>query len=319
MPLGVASGAPRLRLAAISIDLDQIHHYRSLHGLPASSAAAHAAFEVAIPRAIAWARTHGLPLTFFAVGVDLEQEANAAALRGALAAGHAIESHSMTHPYDLVRLGRERIRREVHDGFDAIERAVGRRPSGFRAPGYTLSDGVLDALEEVGATFDSSVFPSTPYYLAKAGVLAWMRARRRESASILGSPRVLLAPTEPYRPGRDWARPRGDRRLVEIPIRVTRLLRVPVIGTTLALAGPMGARTLVTGCGAVEVFNLELHAIDFLGVDDGLADLRERQRELRTALGQRMESLDAAVRALVDGGYAFATLADAATAFAARV
>lgn len=316
---GAAPPEPH-RLAAVSIDLDQVHHYRSLHGLPASSAAAHAAFEVAVPRAMSWARSHGVPLTFFAVGADLARDANAAALQHAIAEGHAVESHSMTHPYDLVRLGRDRIRREVLDGFDAVERRVGRRPAGFRAPGYTLSNDVLDALEDAGAAFDSSVLPSTPYYLAKAGVLAWMRARGRHSASIVGSPRVLFAPTEPYRPARDWARPRGDRALVEIPIRVTRLLRVPVIGTTLALAGPRGgARVLVLGSGAVDTFNLELHAIDFLGVEDGLADVAARQRELRAPLARRMQSLDAAVQALRERGYGFDTVAGVAGTIALRL
>lgn len=308
-----------MKSAAISIDLDEIHHYRLLHGLPASSVAAHAAFEVAIPRARAWARRHGVRLTLFAVGADLSRAENAAALVEAAGEGHAVESHSLTHPYDLVRLGRDAIRREVIESFDAIERAVGARPKGFRAPGYTLSDDVLDALEEAGAAFDTSAFPSTPYYLAKAAVLGWMRLSGKESASILSSPRVLFAPTEPYRPGRTWSRPRGDRGLVEIPIRVTRRLRVPVIGTTIALAGESGARALVRGCGAPDVFNLELHAIDFLGAEDGLEDLRAKQTELRVPLARRMAALDAAVEALAAQGYAFATLAAVADTLATRL
>lgn len=306
-----------MKTAAVSIDVDEIHHYRSLHGLPASSVAAHAAFEVAVPRAVAWARRHGLPLTFFLVAEDLGQPDNRARMLDALDEGHAAESHSLRHRYDLVRLGRERIRDEVLGSFDVIEHSLRARPRGFRAPGYTLSDEVLDAVEEAGGAFDSSVLPSAPYYLAKSAVLAWMKIRGLTSSSILGTPEVLLAPTEPYRPGR-WAKA-GDRPLVEIPIRVTRFLRVPVIGTTVGLAGARGASTLVRSCGRPEVFNLELHAMDFLGADDGLSDLEPHEPGLTVPLARRMEALDATARALAADGYSFATLAAVADTLAARL
>src|SRR5258708_2842688 len=91
------------RFASLSVDLDELHHYRRIHGLPASSEAAHAVYDVAIARAAAFARHHAIGLTFFAVGEDLARERSAAALLEATRAGHVVESHSETHPYDLVR------------------------------------------------------------------------------------------------------------------------------------------------------------------------------------------------------------------------
>lgn len=305
------------RLAAISIDLDETHHYRRIHGLPATSEAAHAAYDVAIDRALAFARTLGSPITFFAVGDDLARWENAERLRKAVREGHLVESHSMSHRYDLVRAPFAQIRHEVEASFDAIERAVGRRPLGFRAPGYTVSAEVLDALESVGALFDASVLPSPPYALAKVAVLFAMALARRKSSSIVGSPAALFAPTDTYRPG-DQPHQRGHRPLVEIPMLVTRGPRVPVIGTSLALGGERLASALVRACGHPQVASLELHAIDFLGIDDGIGDIAAIEPQLRVPLPARIASLVAACRELRSRGYRFTTLETVARSFAGR-
>jgi peptidoglycan/xylan/chitin deacetylase (PgdA/CDA1 family) len=308
------------RLAAVTIDLDEVHHYRAIHGLPVAppngdDAAARIACTVGLSRAVEFAARLDLPLTLFVVGDDLRSQRVVEQVREAARVGHAIESHSMSHPYDLVRLGLDRIRREVTDGFDVIERCVGRRPQGFRAPGYTTSDVVFDALEEAGARFDSSVFPCPVYDAAKILALASMHMVGRRSRSIMPDPRVWLASTEPYRPGRPYQRP-GNRALIEIPIRVTRGARLPVIGTSLALAGPRGARLLVRTCAAPRVFNLELHALDFLGREDGLEDLVRHQPDLARPRQARLAAIEAAILELRATGYQFVTLATAAAVLA---
>ena len=66
----------------------------------------------------------------------------AARLRAAHEAGHEIANHSLDHRYDLVRLRRSVIEWQVEEAAHAIEDAVGERPVGFRAPGYTITDEV---------------------------------------------------------------------------------------------------------------------------------------------------------------------------------
>ena len=308
---GGEGGIEPFRLASLSIDLDELHLHRRVHGLPPSGAA-RVVYEKAVPRAARFAERHGIPLTFFAVSEDLADDASAASLRLAAGKLHLVESHSATHPYDLVRRSRDEIRAEVRSSFDAIELRVGRRPVGFRAPGYTLSDHVLDALEGEGALFDSSVFPSPPYYLAKLGVLAWMGLHRRSSESIVGSPRVAFAETQPYRPGVHWWQV-GRRNLVELPIQVTLGPRLPVTGTTLMLSGRR-ATWLVRACGKPRFANIALHAIDFLDVNDGLEDLVRFEPVLRVQRDARVRSLSTAVRAFQRDGYVFTTLSAAADA-----
>ncbi|WP_437971008.1 polysaccharide deacetylase family protein [Sorangium sp. So ce260] len=306
----------RGRLAAVSIDLDEVPNYFAIHGLavPERSGAAvslSAVYDTALPRIAAFAASHGIPVTLFAIGRDLARPESAAALRALSDAGHAVENHSYGHRYDLSRLPRAAIAYDVLLGAEAIVEAVGRRPTGFRAPGYTVSDALFDALDSVGVAFDSSVFPCPPYYAAKALAMGVQRVKGRGSSAILDTPRVLAAPRRPYRPGRPWYR-RGGRRFVELPIQVTPGLRLPVIGTSVALAGAAGARLLARACAGEALVNLELHGMDFLDRGDGLEALAPYQPELRVPLGRRLEALGAFVEEVARGGAGFVRLDEAA-------
>jgi hypothetical protein len=200
----------------------------------------------------------------------------------------------MTHPYDLVRRSDEEIRGEVVRGADAIEQATGMRPVGFRAPGYHVTPRVLSAAAEAGASYDSSLFPSAPYFAAKAIALGAMRLVGRRSASILGTPGVLFANAWPHRVGA----------LVEIPIGVVPVLGIPFIGTTLTLAGEAGARALAFAMTARPFVNLELHGIDLCDADeDGLGALRPHQPDLRRPLAAKEASIRAAIETVLARGY----------------
>jgi hypothetical protein len=304
------------KITSVSIDLDEIHHYFAIHGLPvAPTAAVHAGYDVALGRAVDFAAAHGVPLTLFAVGADLDRPESAKALARAASRGHEVENHSYGHRYDLTRLDRAAMARDVEDGAMAIARVTGRTPAGFRAPGYTVTDALFDVLEEVGVAFDSSVFPCPPYYLAKAAAMGAMRLRGRVSRSILDTPRVLGAPRRPYRPGRSWHR-RGKRRsFVELPVTVTPVVGLPFFGTSIGLGGPSVASWLARACAGEPLVNLELHLIDFLDASDGIEALVGHQPELGVPVGRRLDALAAALEVLAKAGHAFVPLSDAARRF----
>lgn len=309
-----------MRLAAVSVDLDELDLYRALYGLAPTRGAGGGAREPAgvyargLPRLLDWAARRAIPLTLFCVACDLARGGRDV-LADALRAGHAVESHSLTHPYFLPGESEATIAREVEGSFDAIERALGVRPRGFRAPGYQLDGRALDAVERAGAIYDASLLPSPPYWLARATALAWLAARGRPSPSRRGAFAHALGPTAPYRSGRD-PQTRGDRLLIELPMRVTRAGRLPVIGTSLALAGPTLAPALVRAAlparsEAPAFFSLELHGVDGLGREDA-PDLAAHEPGLRVPFARKLAALDAAADALVAAGYAFVTLASAA-------
>ncbi|HRI72435.1 MAG TPA: polysaccharide deacetylase family protein [Polyangium sp.] len=277
----------------------------------------HAVYDVALRRIDDFCSAHGLRSTLFAIGSDLERPQNGIILRGLSERGHAVENHSYAHRYDLSRWSRAELLQDIAQAQDAITKATGRTPSGFRAPGYTINDLVLDVLEELAFRFDSSVFPCPLYYGAKVMILAGMRVFGRTSASVVDTPRVVAAPSRPYRPGTPWFVP-GSRRLVELPIQVTPRLRLPVIGTTIGLAGPTASRVLAHACADEPLVNLELHGIDFLAASDGLEHLAAYQSELRVPLSRRLDALSAVVDTLLERGVSFVRLDEAAESFHVR-
>ncbi len=301
-----------VKLASVNVDLDEIPNYFGIHGLSAEGAVKSAVYDVAVPRLVDFARAHGVPLTFFAVGADLDRPESAEALRQAARGGVEIGNHTLAHDYRLTTRPRDEILAQIRGGADAIERATGRRPRGFRAPGYTITDTVFDVLDELEVAYDSSVFPCPLYWLAKASALGLIRVRGRESRSIVDHPQVLRAPTRPYRVGRPYST--QGRGIVELPIQVTPGLRLPVIGTSLTLAGPTGARLLAAQCAGEPLVNLELHGIDVLDRHDGLEALVPYQVDVRVPLARKLDALGAAVALLRARGYTFVTLEEAASA-----
>ena len=173
-----------------------------------------------------------------------------------------------------------------------------------------VTDAMMDVLREAGIEYDSSVFPCPAYYAAKAAAMGMIALRGRTSHSIVDNPRVLLAPTRPYRLGRPYTR-RGNG-LVEFPVQVTRGARLPYIGTTLTLAGPRRARWLTRMVVGEPLVNLELHGIDVLDASDGLTALLAHQPDVRIPVNHKLETLSAVVGMLRDFGYAFVRLDEAA-------
>jgi peptidoglycan-N-acetylglucosamine deacetylase len=300
-----------VRLASVSVDLDEIPNYFEIHGLaPPTGPAASLVYDLGLARLRALADAGGFPMTLFAIGSDLARPEASQGLRDAAAEGHEIANHSLDHRYDLVRLGRGEITRQIEGGARAIEQAVGERPVGFRAPGYTITDEVFGILADLEVTYDSSVFPCPAYFAAKTAAIGAIAARGRSSRSIIDTPKVLLAPTQPYRIGKPyWRRGQG---LLEIPVQVTRGLRLPFIGTSVTLAGPSRARLLAKMCVGEPLVNLELHGIDVLDAADGLEALRPHQHDVRVAHERKLEALLAATSELRRAGYTFVTMREAA-------
>jgi hypothetical protein len=159
------------------------------------------------------------------------------------------------------------------------------------------------------------VFPSAAYYGAKALVMGAMRVAGRPSGSFLDRPRVLLAPRRPYRPAPTAPyRPGGDG-ILEVPIAVTPLARLHVIGTSLILAPGWLRRHLVSVALRAPLFNLELHGIDLADAeaDEIPAALVARQPDLRRPLAHKLAALDETLSAARAAGARFVTLREYAT------
>lgn len=312
------------RLCSVSVDLDGIACYYRIHALPGlpEPAARHLVLRRCLPRFAELFARHDVRATFFVVGRDLEDDAEGRRLLEEMArAGHELANHTYEHPYDLVRLPVAEIAAQIDRAHTAIGAAAGRAPEGFRGPGYEISPAVIELLCERAYRYDSSAFPSVPYYAAKALVMASMRVTGRRSGSILGSPRVLRAPRAAYRPALADAYRSGDQPIIELPMAVTPGLRLPVIGTTLISAPEAVRRWLVRAALRTAHFNLELHGIDLCDAEaDGVPSaLMAKQPDLRLPLSRKRQALDATLKQARAAGFTFSRLRDSARTLAAAL
>jgi hypothetical protein len=301
-----------MSLGALTIDLDALEHYHRIHSLPEPPPGGpdptHGA---ALERFGELCERLGLRGTAFAIGQRLSDPAAAAAVARLSRAGHEIGNHSYSHDYALIRRPAAEVADEVRRGADAVERVTGRRPRGFRAPGYALSAALLSALVDEGCRYDSSAFPAAPYWLAKAAVMGLLAAAGRPSAAILDRLRALAAPRRPYHPSSEEPYARGDLPLLELPI-ATGLLGFPLTGTFAATLPPAMLRALSGPARARPLLVLELHALDLLDATDLPAASRAlagRQRDLAVPAGAKAARLEAFARGL---GREWVTLEDAA-------
>lgn len=297
----MSGSAPRL--LSVSVDLDPLHHYCQLHGLPESlisDSVKEAVHNTALPRLRSLFDGLGIPATLFAIGREVERSSVAAAsLRAAHRQGYEIGNHSFSHDYALSRFAPDRIEADLARSQEVLTHAVGVPPVGFRAPGYTLSPALYRAVERQGFAYGSSAFPAAPYWLAKAGVMGGLRLLGRPSAAILDSPRVLLAPRIPYLPDPSQPYRRGQGGVLELPITVTPRLRFPVIGTFVATLPQVVTRRLLAACADLPHFNLELHAVDALDAGDGLPpELVRHQPDLAVPCHVKLGRLATAIRTL---------------------
>ena len=136
-------------------------------------------------------------------------------------------------------------------------------------------------LEELGVTYDASVFPCPAYWSAGegGGDRPHLVARAEEPLDRRHAERPPR-PDAPVSLGPPVLEAR--RRRARDPGASDAGLRLPFIGTSVTPAGPERARWwLAKMCVGEPLVNLELHGIDVLDADDGLDALRPHQPDVR--------------------------------------
>ena len=300
------------RIASVSVDLDAPRHYCRIHGLDEaelSPKAQRVLAKVAIPRLLEL--FDGKPATFFVVGEDVAEPEMTDALTSSIGAGVELASHGFQHDYAMSRWNAGAITADLGAADQAL-RGLGVVPRGFRAPGYTLSAALLAGVEALGYRYDASAFASVPYYIAKALIRATLVASGRPSRSVLDSPAVLTSPRTPYFPNPTAPYRRGHSTVLELPVAVAPISRLPFIGTYVTSAPWALVRATFATMRRLPFFGLELHAIDVLDATDGFPEsLVRAQPDLRVPTREKMRRLREVIHRL-EATYTLRTMADAA-------
>lgn len=255
----------------VSVDLDDVACHHAVLGLPPpEDGLAGVMLERVLPRFEALFAEVSARATFFVIGRDLERDlagdgAGAAVLERLMAAGHELANHSHAHDYAMSDWSAELIAEDIAR-CDAQLRRLGANPRGFRAPGYTHDRRLLMQVSAQGYLYDSSSMPAPAYYAAKLAAMAGYAVRGRRSASRKGNFRSFVGRAHPqFLP---------DAGIWEVPISVSRGLRMPLIGTTLLSTPALVRRPLFAEAVTTPHLHLELHAMDLVDPEaDGLTHL----------------------------------------------
>ena len=229
------SGSPN-QYCAISIDVDPIGHYLNARGYEARPTTnINAIYDDAMPRFLDVFDEFGVKATFFIVGRDAKLKSNQAMLREAHERGHEIANHTYHHHQDFGVRPPDEKRDDIAEADKILSDTIGAKINGFRAPGWGVDRYVLEALEELGYTYDSSVFPSR--LVSAINFTNWILNRGRLQRAMGKNWKIGTAPKLPYHP--DAANPwkRGKLKLLEMPTTVLPVCQFPFIGTLLFLLG----------------------------------------------------------------------------------
>jgi hypothetical protein len=266
------SERPGPRLASVSLDVDNLWSYLKTRG-DASWRSRPTYLPDFVPIVLDLLAELDLTITFFVVGCDADRDENAEPLRALSRAGHEVGNHSYEHEPWLHRYSEARLGEELARSEEAITRLWGRRPEGFRGPGYSWSPTLLGLLAQRGYLFDASTLPTflgpvaRAYYFATARLT---REEREERGALFGSWRSGWWPNRPYR----WSLPEG-RSLLEMPVTVFPGLRVPFHFSYLLWLSARSERLMWTYVRSALAWcrrtgtepSFLLHPLDLLGAD----------------------------------------------------
>jgi peptidoglycan-N-acetylglucosamine deacetylase len=210
-------------LASISLDLDDKWTYMKTHGDPRWRDYP-SYLATIVPRVLTFLRERNLTITFFIVGQDAAIERNQSVLRSIVEAGHEIANHSFHHEPWLHLYSQDQLENELHLAEYWIEKATGCRTAGFRGPGFSISDSVIEVLHARNYLYDASTLPTFLGPLARAYYFLTANldeAQKRERAQLFGSVKDGLRPLKPY----PWKT--RDGALLELPVTTTPVFRTP--------------------------------------------------------------------------------------------
>lgn len=260
-------------IASLSLDLDNKWSYMKTHG-DAGWEDFPTYLDVVVPRALDFLKERDLNITFFIVGQDAALDKNHEAIAQISKAGHEIGNHSFNHEPWLHLYSKEELQEEFEKTESALEKVTGKRPVGFRGPGYSLSPTVLEVLSERGYEYDCSTLPTyigplarAYYFLASPNMSAEEKEKRKK---LFGKFSDGLQSLKPYK----WQI--GEKSLVEIPVTTLPIFKVPVhasyviyLSTFSKLAAKTYWKTALKMCKLTGTqLSLLLHPLDFLSGED---------------------------------------------------
>ncbi len=259
-------------VASLSIDLDDKWTYlksnsdKTWKNYPSY-------LEWVVPRILSFLKENRMNITFFLVGKDAEFEKNHHIFRKIVSDGHEIGNHSYNHDQWMAKFSQEKILAEIVLAEKKIEHATGKKPVGYRGPGYSFSSTIAKVLMDRNYLYDGSLWstfigPISYYFFLMTS--NFRKLNKDQRSGLFGSWRDGFQPNKPF------SLEGGSKRLLEIPVTTMPFLRLPMHATYILYLYKFNRklalwyfRFSVWFCSLTGTpISLLLHPLDFIGQND---------------------------------------------------
>ena len=299
-----------MKTASFNIDIDPLINYYQIHGIEVENISSDPIYDQGIKRFLDLMDKFSIKGTFFitASGIGENEEK---ILNLIVEKGHEIGNHSFSHDYRLTMMNDGEIFEEIKKNHDFIIEKTGYACTGFRGPGYNSTPAVISALKKMNYSYDSSLFPSFVYYLAKWILIKWKKISGHRSRSVISSFFDAFGYYKPEFIEESVKDVKKTGSLVEMP--VTTLFPpagLPLIGTSIITFPDFLLNILLKVSKRRSFINIEAHGIDLCEINDSVhfEPLKNIQPDLKHSLRHKFERFEHVIKFYLDNGYEFKTL-----------
>ena len=230
-------------------------------------------FDRFIPHVLDLLNQLNLKITFFIVGQDAALEKNEEHLSQIVKHGHEVGNHSFHHESWLHLYQKEKIRDEILTAEKHIENVTGKKPNGFRGPGFSWSKNLIEVLSELGYDYDASTLPTfigpfARFYYFRTAKLT--PEEKKERKKLFGSFKDGFRSVKPY-----FWKFDGVKELLEIPVTTIPFIKTPFhlsyliyLNNISPLLMKLYLSTAITFCKMTKTSpSFLLHPLDLIGGD----------------------------------------------------
>ncbi len=210
--------------ASVSLDLDNQWSYMKIHGdegwdkYPTY-------LDTLVPYTLEMLKKLNLKITFFIVGRDADDERNFDVLKEITKDGHEVANHSYNHESWFHLYSKEKIKEELTLTEESIEKTTGKKPLGFRGPGFSWSKPLLEELRNRNYLYDASTLPTfigplaRLYYFATTNLTKEEKEERSELFGAFSNGFKMIKP--------HLINLENNKQILEIPVSTIPLIKVP--------------------------------------------------------------------------------------------
>ena len=300
----------------ISVDVDSLSSIYKGHGCSLPGGYTFVEFRTGLENLSNFFSKYAIKTTMFMVGNDFLYKKNHASIKEIANNGHEIANHSMTHPQGFRWLLEKEKEMELDSMSDICWEVTGKRPVGFRSPGWNIDDATLPVLNKLKYVYDSSVFPTSLMPLMKFAHWSSMSKQKKQDRTTMGQTSYMFSPLSPYHVSDYSLGKRGNNSLIEFPISVSPYLRVPFFATLFLITGIGFYRKLYRSIRAVGLpVHFQMHLSDF--IDYSIPELKDQMpgnkkgvyipQSLHTPLSRKLDLFSELID-LIAPDYSFITL-----------